>query len=53
MDDSTRIGMKALTNPLNVAVIGASSDPNKVGYGVLKSLLEGGVFKGYSSSAFA
>lgn len=52
MDDSTRAGMKALTNPKCVAVIGASADPNKVGYGVLKSLIEGCVFKSYNCSAF-
>ncbi|MEK6953436.1 MAG: CoA-binding protein [Candidatus Micrarchaeota archaeon] len=53
MDDSTRIGMKALTDPKCVAVIGASADPNKVGFGVLKSLIEGCVFKSYNCSAFA
>ncbi|MFH1750222.1 MAG: CoA-binding protein, partial [Candidatus Micrarchaeota archaeon] len=53
MDDSTRAGLKALTNPKSVAVIGASADPNKVGYGVLKSLVEGCVFKSYNCSAFA
>src|SRR3989344_3958980 len=52
MDDSTRVGMKALTDPRSVAVIGASADPNKVGYGVLKSLIEGCVFKSYNCSAF-
>jgi acetyltransferase len=53
MDDSTRNAMRALTNPKSVAVIGASSDPNKVGYGIIKSLLEGCVFKSYNCSAFA
>ncbi|MFH0971324.1 MAG: CoA-binding protein [Candidatus Micrarchaeota archaeon] len=53
MDDSTRNAMNALTDPKCVAVVGASSDQNKVGYGVLKSLVEGCVFKSYNCSAFS
>ncbi len=53
MDDSTREGLKALTDPKAVAVIGASTDANKVGFGVLKSLIEGCVFKSMNCSAFA
>ena len=53
MDDSLRRAMQALTNPHSVAVIGASDDQNKVGFGVLKSLLEGCFFKSYNCSAFA
>ncbi|MFH1443323.1 MAG: CoA-binding protein [Candidatus Micrarchaeota archaeon] len=52
MDDSTRNAMDALTDPKCVAVIGASSNSNKVGYGVLKSLVEGAVFKGYNDATF-
>jgi len=36
--------MKALFEPKSVAVIGASRDPNAVGYGVLKNLRDGGFF---------
>ncbi|MFC1698085.1 acetate--CoA ligase family protein [Nanoarchaeota archaeon] len=45
-------------NPKRVAIIGASRDKNSVGYGVLKSLKEGGVFKtkfskGYKGKIYA
>lgn len=36
--------MKAIFNPKSVAVIGASADSHKVGYGVLKNLKDGGFF---------
>jgi len=36
--------MKKLFEPESVAVIGASRDPNSVGYGVLKNLRDGGFF---------
>lgn len=41
--------LQAFFNPRSVAVIGASRDKTKVGHGVLKNLLSGGVF--YSASA--
>jgi acyl-CoA synthetase (NDP forming) len=37
--------MHSLFNPKSVAVIGASDNPNKLGYHVMKSLVNGG-FKG-------
>ncbi|MEA3328547.1 MAG: CoA-binding protein [Candidatus Omnitrophota bacterium] len=44
--------------PKSVAVIGASRNPEKVGYGVLKNLLSGGMFslshlKGFQGKVFA
>ncbi|MEA3560241.1 MAG: CoA-binding protein, partial [Candidatus Omnitrophota bacterium] len=44
--------------PRSVAVIGASHNPEKVGYGVLKNLLSGGIFslshlKGFQGKIFA
>ena len=44
--------------PRSVAVIGASRNPEKVGYGVLKNLLSGGIFslshlKGFQGKVFA
>ena len=41
MDDSLRETITALLEPRNVAVIGASRDPESVGHGVLLSLLQG------------
>ncbi|MFH1174276.1 MAG: CoA-binding protein [archaeon] len=37
--------MNALFTPEHVAVIGASRDPESVGYGILKNLLEGGTLE--------
>ena len=39
-------------NPKSVAVIGASRDKSSAGYGVLKSLLKGGVFKSTTNQPF-
>ncbi len=39
-------------NPESVAVIGASRKPNSAGYGVLKSLLKGGVFRSKTNKSF-
>ena len=36
--------MNALFNPGSVAVVGASADSHKVGYGILKNLKDGGFF---------
>jgi len=40
-------------SPRSVAVIGASRDPSKVGHGVLKNLLSGGVFYARSAKPFS
>jgi len=39
-------------NPKTVAVIGASRDPNSVGYGILKNLTTGGFFESRFSKPF-
>jgi acetyltransferase len=44
MDAATRKAMDALFEPRSVAVVGASPRADKIGYGLLKNLLEGGFF---------
>jgi acetate---CoA ligase (ADP-forming) len=43
--DGNHTNLDIIFNPRSVAVIGASRDPVHVGNGILKNLLEGGVFK--------
>jgi len=45
-------GLSAFFQPRSVAVIGASREPSKVGHGVLKNLLSGGVFYAASAKPF-
>lgn len=52
MKDSSSV-LSAFFQPRSVAVIGASRDPEKVGHGVLKNLLTGGVFYSASARPFA
>ena len=44
MDEHTHKALDALFKPKSVAVVGASPRGDKVGYGLLKNLLEGGVY---------
>lgn len=44
--------LSLMFNPGSVAVIGASRDPNSVGYGILKNLIKGGVFDSEYCSPF-
>ncbi len=44
--------MKAIFEPKSVAVIGASADSHKVGYGVLKNLKDGGFFMTHFNQPF-
>ncbi len=44
--------LDAFFNPKSVAVIGASRKPEKVGYGVLKNLVTGGMFAAKSARPF-
>ncbi len=46
------VGLDAFFNPRSVAVIGASRERSKVGHGVLRNLLTGGVFYAASAKAF-
>ena len=39
------MNLEAIFNPKSIAVIGASRDPSSVGYGILKSLVNGCVFE--------
>lgn len=47
-----KTSISAFFSPRSVAVIGASRDRAKVGHGVLKNLLSGGVFYAQSAKAF-
>jgi acetyl coenzyme A synthetase (ADP forming)-like protein len=56
--DKIHCELKYFFQPKSVAVIGASHNPEKVGYGVLKNLLAGGTFplshlKGFPGQIFA
>ena len=55
--EKTHSELKCFFEPKGVAVIGASSHPEKIGYQVLKNLREGGVFslphlKGFAGKVF-
>ncbi len=50
--DEIHSELKYFFEPRTVAVIGASHDPEKVGYGVLKGLVEGGMFSVLESEGF-
>src|SRR3989344_8747341 len=58
-DSKAFAGMSALMAPASIAVVGASRDPKSVGYGVLKSLLQGAVkrspwgCKGFGGKVYA
>ena len=47
-----KAGLQYLFSPRSVAVVGASHRPDSVGYGVLKSLVKGGVFPSPYSKPF-
>ncbi len=53
MNHATKRAIDAMLCPRSVAVVGASRSPSSVGYGVLKSLLSGGVLPGGMRKGFA
>lgn len=52
MDQGTRRALEALFRPKSIAVVGASPRADKIGYGMLKNLLEGGFFTQRYNRAF-
>ncbi|MFH1106410.1 MAG: CoA-binding protein [Candidatus Micrarchaeota archaeon] len=53
MEKRKAAALRAMMDPRGIAVIGASRDEESVGYGVLKSLVKGGVFHSAGAKPFA